>query len=553
MQVGETAKGLNASFVAQLNEVYALSDALHRAATLDEIYQLAVEGIIRASGAPRAAILRFDAGGVMRFQFAKGLSEAYLRAVEGHSPWRPGDSEPEPVLIEDASTDDSLGPLRAHVVAEGIGALAFVPISSNGELVGKFMLYFDESHHFLSAELDLAAAVAHHVGFAIERKQAETDLRAEQQLFVDGPLVVFKWRARRGWPVEFVSANAERLTGHPVASLLDGTVPFKSLIHGDDVERVRDEILRNYLAKVDHFEQEYRIVRADGATRWVRDFTHILRDEDGIGTHFHGYVQDVTAVHQAREALEDLSANLEARVAERTAALEDAYREIESFSYSVSHDLRGPVRWIDGFAALLAQRIDCGADPEASEMLGKIRAAAHRMGSLIDDMLALSRVSQHALDREKVDLSRMATEIVATLGATEPARRVHCDIAPGLVAFADPGLTRLLLENLLGNAWKFTARTAEAHIHFSATREAGEAVFCVSDNGAGFDPRYAGNLFKPFQRLHSADEFPGSGIGLANVARIVRRHGGRIEGEGLPGKGARFRFTLAREGQSPHV
>jgi light-regulated signal transduction histidine kinase (bacteriophytochrome) len=239
---------------------------------------------------------------------------------------------------------------------------------------------------------------------------------------------------------------------------------------------------------------------------------------------------------------------LEALVRERTAELEVANRELESFSYSVSHDLRAPLRGIDGFSRALEEDYGAALDAEARGYIERIRNATQRMGQIIDDLLLLSRVARTELRRESVDLSAVAREVDAALRAAEPGRNVAFEVTDGLHAQADERLVRLLLENLLGNAWKYTSRCARAHVSFGSGEGRGEPAFCVHDDGAGFDMAYAHKLFGAFQRLHSSSEFPGSGIGLATVARIVERHGGRVWAEGEVGKGATFSFTLGQGG-----
>lgn len=541
----------SAAYLAQLHEVYRLSDALHRTTTPEAFHRLAVDGVLKATGASRAAILLLDPAGVMRFQAWSGLSEAYRKAVEGHNPWTLDVRDPQPVLVADVGAAASLQDLLPVVRSEGIGALAFVPILCDTRLAGKFMIYHDTPHCFESAETEIACAVAHHVGFALERRQAENRLRDERQLFVDGPVVVFKWRAAHGWPIEFVSANVRALTGHDQDDWLSGRVSFKALMHSDDALRVRSEIWDRIRTRTSHFEQEYRIVRADGAVRWVRDFTRVVRDDADVPVYFHGYLQDVTSVKCNEAKLRELTIDLESHVAERTSALEEACRELEAFTYSVSHDLRAPLRWIDSYSVLLAEAIGPAVDAESAMLFEKIRSATRRMATLVDDLLALSRISQQAMMRRRVDLSQMAADVVGAIHEADPARAVVWSIESGLRTDADPGLVRVLLENLLGNAWKFTSLTAPAHIRFGLSEGGSGNWFEVADNGAGFDMRYVGNLFEPFQRLHSVDQFPGSGIGLATVARIVRRHGGIIRAEAAPGAGARFRFTLGATALNP--
>jgi signal transduction histidine kinase len=236
--------------------------------------------------------------------------------------------------------------------------------------------------------------------------------------------------------------------------------------------------------------------------------------------------------------------DLEQRVEARTAELAAAHRELEAFSYSVSHDLRAPLRSIDGFAQATLE--DCGdaLGADGRDHLGRVRAATKRMSALIDDLLSLAKVSRVAIDRARVSLSELAAHVAADLDETDPARCVIWHIHPGVVVDADRGLLRVLLENLLGNAWKFTARRADAVIEVGSAEENGQRVYFVRDNGAGFDMKYAARLFAPFQRLHDTTEFPGTGVGLATVQRVVRRHGGTIRADGEVGAGATFTWTL---------
>ncbi len=237
---------------------------------------------------------------------------------------------------------------------------------------------------------------------------------------------------------------------------------------------------------------------------------------------------------------------LERRVAERTHELQTANRELEAFSYSVSHDLRAPLRAINGFSRLLEEEYAASLDAKARNYLDRVRAGSLKMGELIDDLLELSRVSRHAMKREQADLSALAAEIAAELEAGEPDRRVDWSIAPGIVARCDIGLMRSALLNLLGNAWKYTSRREHARIEFGLEEQNGRNVYFIRDDGIGFDMRFATKLFGAFQRLHAPADFPGTGIGLATVARILHRHGGEVWAESAPGQGATFRFTLPK-------
>ncbi|MFZ2491879.1 MAG: PAS domain S-box protein [Thermoanaerobaculia bacterium] len=256
---------------------------------------------------------------------------------------------------------------------------------------------------------------------------------------------------------------------------------------------------------------------------------------------------DVTARKHAEEALQQLNAELEQRVRDRTAALDAANKELEAFSYSVSHDLRAPLRSIDGFSRVVQEDYAARLDDEGRDSLSRIRAAAQRMGQLIEDLLKLSRVGRADLSRERVDLTALARDVAGELRQREPDRVVELVVAEGLTAHADHRLLRVVVENLLGNAWKFTGKRERAHVTMGAEQVNGRLACYIRDNGAGFDPAYAGKLFGAFQRLHGTEDFPGTGIGLATVRRIVDRHGGRVWAEGVVGQGATFWFDFGTE------
>ena len=226
--------------------------------------------------------------------------------------------------------------------------------------------------------------------------------------------------------------------------------------------------------------------------------------------------------------------------------LTQAHQEMESFSYSVAHDLRAPLRTIEGFSTALQEDLGSTFKGETQEHLERIRAASTRMSSLIEELLKLSRLTRQSLVTTPLDLSAMAEEIIAELRGHEPAREVRVTITPGLATFGDPALIRALLQNLLANAWKFTRQTTTAAIEFTADPRipGSPTVFVIKDNGAGFDMKYAGKLFGAFQRMHTVAEFEGTGVGLATVKRIVQRHGGQVWADAAPGQGATFRFTL---------
>jgi signal transduction histidine kinase len=259
-------------------------------------------------------------------------------------------------------------------------------------------------------------------------------------------------------------------------------------------------------------------------------------------------MDEMTERRQAEAALRELNVSLEQRVNDRTAELLAANKELEAFSYSVSHDLRAPLRAMDGFSMALLEDSAGKLDETAQGYLRRIRAGSQRMAELIDDLLNLSRITRAEMRRERVDLTAMAEEIGAEFKVSCPDRQVELVVTRAMVVRADGPMLRVVLNNLLGNAWKYTARCAQARIEVGAQEQDGKRVFFVRDNGAGFDMAYVGKLFGAFQRLHSAQEFEGTGIGLALVQRIIHRHGGCVRAEGAVGQGATFYFTLEEKG-----
>ncbi len=284
--------------------------------------------------------------------------------------------------------------------------------------------------------------------------------------------------------------------------------------------------------------------RKNGELFWENTRISPLKAEDGTITHFIAVKEDVNERKATEERIRSLNAELEQRVQERTQRLSATNKELEAFSYSISHDLRAPLRGINGFAHLMQENCKGCSNLESREHLQRIRQASVRMGDLIDDLLELSRVSRHALKVQRVPISELVQSILGELASAEPERSVTIEVQRGLTVRGDPVLLRAALQNLLGNAWKFTSRQALPRIAFGCPDSPGENIFYVADNGAGFDMKYAGKLFSAFQRLHRPEEFEGTGIGLATVQRIINLHGGRIWAESRPGEGATFYFAL---------
>ena len=373
-----------------------------------------------------------------------------------------------------------------------------------------------------------------------ERKLAEAALRASEQRFRGGFENSPIGMALTGLEGRLVEVNATfaRMLGYDDPAELAGQ-SFANIVHPDELASGQETIER--IIEKGSYHGERRYIRRDGTVVYALYGATLVRDADGRPWVLFGQVQDITERKLAEAEVLRLNAELEQRVLQRTAELRAANQELEAFAYSLAHDLRTPIRAISAFGAVLARNHGDQLGDQGRETLDRIRRASARMGELIDAMLLLSDLTRRELSFTSVDLSAVAREIGEELRAVDPARRVEFVIGEGLETVGDLRLVRVVMRNLLGNAWKFTSIREHARIE---VMRAGAGVFAVADNGVGFNMDFAGLLFKPFARLHREDEFPGIGVGLTTVERIVRRHGGAVWGEGRPGEGATFYFKL---------
>ncbi|TAK91801.1 MAG: PAS domain S-box protein [Burkholderiaceae bacterium] len=390
--------------------------------------------------------------------------------------------------------------------------------------------------------VDMAQAFNSMIAALHEREQALRESQASYREVVESVNEVIFQTDVEGNLV-FLNPAWKDVTGREVAETLNR--PLKQIIEPDshsifDIWQAR--MMEQSFPQGCRYEVRFR--RANQETGWLKVTQKARTDDAGNFAGTAGVLSDITERRAAEEQLKNLNTELEQRVKKRTRELEASNRELEAFSYSVSHDLRAPLRGIGGFAYILEEDYGPQLDEQARGHLKRIRVSAQRMAQLIDDLLELSRLSRVSLNLKEVNLSAMAQQIFSELAEAEPNRKVEIVVGQDLMAEADPTLIRTVLDNLIRNAWKFTGKQAQARIEFNAEQRDGTQTFFVRDNGAGFDMNYASQLFQPFSRLHSMDQFSGTGVGLATAHRVMMRHHGKIWAEAEPEKGATFYFTL---------
>lgn len=401
---------------------------------------------------------------------------------------------------------------------------SYIPLMDGGEAKGFFVYARDATDELLTQQ-SLQES---------ERKYRGTFFNAAvgmARMALDG-----SWLDVNDRFCEILGYDREELVGKTV----------QDLTHPDDFER-EWKLMTDVASGVrDTYDIDKRYLRRDGTPVWGHLTVSTARSDGGDALYYVCVVEDISERKEVEQKLQALNTSLETRVAERTAELTALNQELDAFNYSVSHDLRAPLRAIDGFSQAMEEDYGPQLDEGARHYLGRIRNGATRMSDMIEALLRMSRLTRGELHLEEVDLSAMANELLANLQQEEPERQLVATVADGLKAVGDGRLLRVVMANLLENAWKFTRQREEARIDVGSAHdpESGEQSIFVRDNGAGFDPKYADRLFVPFQRLHSAGEFDGQGIGLATVQRVVHRHNGQIWAQSQEDAGATFYFTI---------
>jgi len=453
-------------------------------------------------------------------------------------------NEAEPLLRMPPEQDPRLRP-RNRCLHEGYESVALIPIRVNQEIVGLLQLNDRRKGRFSLELVRYFEGLAASFGLALLRLKEEQALRRSEERL----RFALEQSHTGGWELDLANHTAHRTLQH------DRIFGYDELLPDWSYERFLEHVLPEDRPTVDQrFRQaveaqtdwsfECRIRRCDGQVRWIWAAGGHQHDSAGKAHRMAGIVQDITERKEAEQQVLELNRTLDQRVLERTAELRGANEELDSFAYAVSHDLRAPLRAMSGFSQALVEDFGQTLPPGAHHYLNEIQLGSQRMGALINGLLRLSRCTRVELHRETVNLSALAERLLQQFQAAEPNRTIAWTVAPELAAHADPGLIEVVLTNVLGNAWKYTAHCAAGAIRVDGETGSQETVLHIADNGAGFDMNHAERLFRPFQRLHREDEFPGLGIGLATVQRILHRHGGRIQAAATPGQGATFTIHL---------
>ncbi len=507
-----------------------------------------------ASHPLRGAIMAADDGGtVLRCLTAPSLPTAFRQYAvysipEGASACARALRTGQPVNIEDALNEDAPAQVLADRHQFGYGAIWSYPILQEGHGLGTLALMPDLPGTPSAEDARLIEFGVEVARLALAHDRDAKALRESEQRFRDFTKLAADWYWEQDAEFRFTEVSYGPGSRPALPPYYDVGSIGKcrwELPYVNASEAFWEEHRRLLAAGKPFSDLQLQRRDTDGDIRTVEISGQPLLDAAGRLKGYRGVGRDITERVRAEAQVRELNATLEERVRARTSELESANQELDAYNYSVSHDLRAPLRSVEGFSQALLEDYADALDDSGRDYLQRIGAATKRMGVLIDAMFHLSRLTRSLMQIRKVDLSANAWAIIEDLRHADPARQVDVMVASDMAAEGDSDLLRIVLANLLDNAWKYTARAGQARIEFGVVDEsAASPVFFVRDNGDGFDMRFADKLFKLFQRLHREDDFDGHGVGLATVQRIVRRHGGRIWAESAKGQGAAFYFTL---------
>jgi len=545
-----------------LKTLSACNQALVRATEESELLR-GVCGILVDGGGYCFAWVGYaeqDAAKTVRPVASAGFEEGYLDSLKitwadtdrGRGPTGTAIRTGERAMARNILQDPNFSPWREEANKRGYASAIAFPLRRGQEPFGALNIYAAEPDAFDEHEVKLLTELASDLAYGVEglrtrakRKRAEAALRESEERFrllVDGVKDYAIFMLDREGRVLTWNAGAEHTKGYRAEEIVGK--PFSIFYPPEDCQRGKPAWELKEAEAKGRLEDEGWRVRKDGSQFWASVVLTALRDEAGNLRGFGKIVRDITERKRMEEEIRKLNADLEQRVRERTAELEAANKELQAFTYSVSHDLRAPLRHIDGFSKLLLEEYSAELSDQARHYATRIREGALRMGQLVDDLLNLSRVGRQQLRRQIVGLSSLVEEARRDLKPEMEGRQIGWEIGPLPFVECDPALMKQVLANLLSNAVKFTRPRERAVIEIGTTAQEGQAVIFVRDNGVGFSMKYADKLFGIFQRLHRQEDFEGTGVGLATVQRIIHKHGGQVWAEGELNKGATFYFGL---------
>jgi PAS domain S-box-containing protein len=528
----------------QLQALYQLTSALSRTTALEDVYDAALAGLLHALEVDRASILLFDPDGVMRFKAWRGLSDAYRRATEGHTPWSPDTNNPQPVLISDVDANPDVATLRPVICGEGIQALAFVPLIHQGRLLGKFMLYYPTPHHFTDDEVQLAQNIADHIAVAVARRHAEDALRSSEERFraLANAVPTIVWTAAADGTITYANDQWFHYCGLTPQQNAHNWPEL--VLHPDDRERCLAEWTHALHNGID-YEIEVRNRRYDGQYRWFLTRAVSVRDAEGRVTAWFGTTTDI---HDRKRAEAERAELLERERVARAEA-QEAVRIRDVFLSVASHELKNPLTALLGQAQLLVRRAERGGTMREQEIhsLNVIAAQASRLNKMILALLDVSRLEtgQLSIERAPLDLGALARQVVTEVQPTLEKHTLTYH-GPDVPIMIEGDALRLeqVLHNLVQNAIKYSPGGGQVSVRLVPCETT--VGVSVTDEGLGIPQEALPRLFHRFYRASNAEEhsIAGMGIGLYVVREIVRLHGGTVTVESTEDVGSTFTIVL---------